>query len=843
MGARFLAAALLLCSTAACAPYRLLQYAVAPDAPQYSEGDEVTLAGLEAVANVALRDDGVYRIRAASEHDAIMAMGYLMARDRMAQLDLFRHLARGEVASLLGDRPFGERSSLEMDVLNRFLGFREQAAQLLAMTSPEERGVAEAFVVGVNHWIAEGHLSLEHRLLGVESIRAWTAEDSLAIYAMFMHGLSADADREIRRLVLACRIGLDAMERVFPTDIEFAAHALPDADLRSETYPVAPAVVPEMTAALQELCGADNRDAAARNDNDRRAHQSIGDLLYDGWSASNNWVVGPALTASGKPILSGDPHLPHMNPPLVWAVELDTPENHVVGFVLPGLHRIVFGHNGHVAWGATTNHVDRQDLVVYRPRSEKREGRMVEGYDLDGGFVPFTTRTETFLISGDDPVTRTVRYTREGPLLNDIDPLLRGKIPLTVMRRTSFVGGHDIDGARRMNEARDLAELAAGIDGLDLGCSSYVLADVSGAIGYRTPCVVPRRNGFSGAFPVPGWDSRFSWQGFYDKHELPASTNPTRSWLATANNQIIPSTRFPSTFNAGASGPNRFLQITHRLAAATADRALTGSTSAGIQMDRTDPSWVAIRASLASNVCRPGAEPLAEERGLLCQWDGDHAPQSVAATLFILLTNALLDRALADEFPDGAADEAWHFVQTLPQFEVRAQWLWTQEETADVWDDVRTTTHETRSDILEIAFADAVAEGRSRLGGDVDDWTWGDVRPFVLRHAFAANDGVLGWFLNEEPLAVGGGPETVFKSQFPRSDRVRMNPAIGPVFRFTIDMADPWAARYTLAGGQSGWPLSEHYGDLLADWATGSQRPLTPPPAETDINVRLVPAN
>lgn len=829
-------AALLLSTLAACSPYRLVSYAVAPDAPQFVAGEEIALAGLAAPVTVAQREDGIYRIRAASEHDAAMAMGYLMARDRMAQMDIFRHLARGELASLLGDRPFGERSSVEMDVLNRFLGFTDQAEQLLKTTSPGELAVGAAFAAGINLWVEAGPLPLEHRLLGVDTIRPWTLADSLAIYAMFMHGLSADADREIRRLAVACRVGLEAMERVFPTGIEFPVHALPDADLRSARYPVAPAVVAEMAADLDELCP-DGSEAE-----DRRAQASIGDRLYDGWSASNNWVVAPFLTASGKPVLSGDPHMPHMNPPLFWGVEVETPDQHAVGFVLAGIPRIVVGHNGHVAWGVTTNHVDRQDLVVYRPRTEERDGRVIEGYEREGAFVPFGQRTETFVVKDGDPVTVTARITPDGPLLNDIDPVVRGRIPLTAMRRASFVAGHDIDGTRQMNAARNFDELAQGIAGLDLGCSSYVLADTAGSIGYRTPCVVPIRTGFSGAFPVPGWVDGYGWEGFYDKADLPSSTNPARGWLATANNQIVPSDRFPSTFNAGAAGPNRYLRIVERLAAATADRALTASESAAIQIDRRDPSWRTIRATLDDSLCRRDARAHDAARERLCAWDGDHAPDSPAATLFVLLTNALLDRAVADEFPEGAEDPLWHFVQTLPQFEERAQWLWSEPAGAAVWDDVRTEEVETREEVVELAFSDAVAEAEERFGGDIDDWAWGEVRPFVLRHAFAANDGVLGWFLNEEPLAVGGGPETVFKNQFPRSDRARMNPAIGPVFRFTIDMADPWSARYTLAGGQSGWPLSPHYGDLLEDWAAGRDRPLSPAPAETDVEVRLVPA-
>ncbi len=865
--------AVLLLTLCACSPYQLVRYVLSPDVPRFADGDRIQLSGLEDSVEVAQREDGMYRIRAANERDAALVEGYLMARDRMAQLDLFRHLARGELAALLGDRSFGERTSLEMDVLNRFLGFREQGSRLYGMTSTHEQAVIDAFVQGINHWITEKHLSLEHRLLGITEVRPWTVEDSLAIYAMLMHGLSANADREIRRLVIACRSGLDAMERIWPTDIEFTDTVLPEQDWRIQEYPSAPAVVPEMASELADLCpksARQTKDEAGHNRRTTNAYASLfragttswksgvgavpglGDLLYDGWSASNSWVVGGSLTASGKPVLSSDPHLPHMNPPIVWGVEVETPGNHVAGFLVPGLHRIVFGHNGHVAFGATTNHVDRQDLVVYRPHPSndapnlladaQSDEEAAEGYEVDGAFVPFERRTEAFAVKGGDPVTVTARITRDGPLLNDIDFLLRGRIPLTALRVTPLRQGDDLNGAALMNQSGNVTELAAGVNGLDLGCSNWLLADTAGTIAYRSPCIVPVREGFSGAFPIPGWLTRYDWKGYYEKRDLPRTTNPERDWLATANSQVIPSVRFPSTYNSDVAPPNRYERISGQLKRVTTSRKYEPRDGEDLQLDRGYDAWPRLRTSFTEALCDAEGVAYRTERRLLCEWDGVYGPDSPAATLFVLFSNAVLDRALADEFPDGAQDTAWHFVQSLPQFETRVEWLWMQPADAPVWDDVRTARREVRADILIAAFEDAVAQIHWRFGDDEAGWVWGRVRPFVLCHPFAPGDGLLGRLLNEAPVAVGGAPETVFKNQFPRSDREHMNPMIGPVLRFTVDMANPWAARYTLAGGQSGWPRSPHYGDLLADWATGRSRPLTPPPADTDIVVRFEPA-
>lgn len=849
---RVLALLALLALATGCAAVRLARYAVRPDAPSFQDGAVRVLDGLRAPVEVAQRPDGLWRIAASHETDALLAQGYLQARDRLAQMDLFRHLARGELAAWIGNRAFGDRTTLDVDRLNRFLGFREKAVLLYERTSKEERAALDAFVQGVNRWIDEQHLPLEHRLLGVASVRAWTVFDSLSIYQLLQYGLASNADREIRRLAIACAAGLEALERIWPTDFEFASHALPDADLRAQWYPSPPAVLPELAAELPARCaegradGFDPLDAASAPLRGRAPPGlvALADALGSGWSASNNWAVSGAHTASGRPILSSDPHLPHANPPLVWGVELSVGEARVAGFTFPGLHRIVFGHNGHVAWGATTNHVDRQDLLVLRGRRIEPDGVPIQGYELDETFVPFEMRTEVFAVRGGDPVRMTVRFTRDGPLVNDLEPFAARRIPLTALHGAPLGRGADLDAARLMTRARTAAEFEAALDLLDLGCASWVFADAEGSIAFRSPCLVPIRSGWRGTFPAPGWSRRFAWHGFLPKSELPSSTNPARGWLASANGPVVPAQRFPVPYNNDASAPLRFLRIAERLEAEIARGGLTAEASAAIQLDARYPQWPGLRAELAELLCRTGdaaSDPLAGARARLCAWDGRMEPDSVAATLYVLWTHAILDRALADELPGGAGSELWRWVQSLLQFEANVAWLWSRPEEAVVWDDARTLARETRQTLLEAALADAVAAGRARFGSNLESWRWGRVRPFALKHPFASQGGGLGALLNSEAAPAPGDTETVFKQQFLRSDREAMQPIVGPVVRLTVDLGDPWAATYCLAGGESGWPGSPAYGNLLDDWRRGRGRPLTPPPSPQDVRVRFMP--
>lgn len=810
------------------------------------EAGPSTIPGLVHEVRATRLADGRYRIEARSEADLYRVQGYLQARDRMFQMDLFRRMGRGRLAALVGDVPFGDGTALQNDAFHRFLGFERDAELLWSAMDAEERGLLEAFSEGVNHWIRTGAPALEHRLLGA-TVEPWRPTDTLVVYRTLMFGLNHNYSRELRRLAVACALGIDAAERLWPSRVEFGPVFLPDADVPSTVYDVAPAIAPALRERLPGLCAdaraRETRHGAASTARPRRGAIDLtalgpaARLLREGMLASNNWVVSGARTRSGRPILANDPHIPLMNPPLAWGVWQVLPDREIVGFTFAGIHLVVFGQNDGVAWGGTTNTVDTQDLYVEAalPPSPELPGG---GVLYDGRAVPFDVREESFEVRGGEPLVRTVRFTRHGPVLGDLDPFLEGRIPVTTLRIVPLDGARDAAALRAAGAARDADAFHDGIQGFAAGCVSWVFADRAGRIGYTSPCRLPRRSGWSGAFPAPGWLSAYEWQGFVEPSELPRSRDPARGWLATANNQALPMDRVPTTYNVDTAPPTRFLRIASRL---EDTHGVTVREMAELQNDAVDGDWPLARAAIAP-LC--DAAPLADARteharALLCSWDGRMDGASAGGSIFVLFTHALLDLSFTDELSSA---ELWRFVQRTPHFEANVAWTWRRGEHDPLFDDVRTGPVETRRDWLAPALEAAARSARTRWSDDPADWRWGDVRPLRIRHPFGGANPVLSRLLDVPALPGIGGVETVFKSHFLRSDRERMEVIVGPIFRMVIDLGAPEESGFALAGGQSGRWTDDHYADLAEDWRAGRLRPLLPAAPSPGQPIRFVPA-
>ena len=128
-------------------------------------------------------------------------------------------------------------------------------------------------------------------------------------------------------------------------------------------------------------------------------------------------MVGPSRTDTGAPILANDPHLGLSAPILWYLARIETPTLSVAGATVPGVPLTILGQNRRIAWGFTTTGADVEDLFL-----ETVDPADPNRYRTPDGSAAFETRSETIAVSGGDPVTLTIRSTRHGPVLSDLDP-------------------------------------------------------------------------------------------------------------------------------------------------------------------------------------------------------------------------------------------------------------------------------------------------------------------------------------------------------------------------------------------------------------------------------------
>ncbi|HEX5948752.1 MAG TPA: penicillin acylase family protein, partial [Actinomycetota bacterium] len=466
------------------------------------EGD-VRAPGLRGPVEVIRDQWGVPHIYAEDIHDLWFAQGFVMASERLFQIDFMTRLGSGRLAELFGDL------ALPIDRFARTVGWNRAARRSAARWDDPSLEMAAAFEGGIRAWTeAMPAPPVEYRFLGLEPLEVSDAELSFlgaAGSAFMAWSLSRNWDTELLRGEIAERLGPDAAATLFP-------------DLGPEPAPV--------------VAGTD--DGPDRLALLREAH------LPPSGQGSNNWVVDGSRSVTGRPLLANDPHLVAQLPSVWFECHLMAPGIDVTGVALPFSPGIVIGHNERIAWGFTNTEGDVQDLYVERL---SEDGAAAE---YEGTWEPLTVYREEIAVRGrDEPEVLEVRETRHGPL---IDSYLIGVSEPTVvggdLRHTyalRWVGAEHLiepSTVHRVNVAGTWEEFRGAVRGWVCPGQNMVYADVDGNIGFQATGMYPVRREGDGSIPVPGWLARFEWEGWVPFDELPRSLNPERGFLCTANNKI-----------------------------------------------------------------------------------------------------------------------------------------------------------------------------------------------------------------------------------------------------------------------------------------------------------------
>ncbi len=744
---------------------------------------QATIPGLAAAVEISLDARGVPRIRAATERDAYAALGWLHARDRMFQMELMRRGAAGRLAEIAGP------ALVANDRFTRTLGLARRAEADLAALDDDTRAVLSAYANGVNAWIeARGRFAApEFLLLGKPE--PWLAEHSLLWGKVMGLWLSGNFRDEIQRARLAGSLSPARIAELWPQE-----------DI------AAPPAPPERQGALPEPHLA--RLAAL-------LPQFPAPFTLPA-SASNAWAVGGARSASGRPLLANDPHLGFQAPILWYLARVDLPGGRMLaGATSPGVPFFIIGRNERLAWGFTNNGADVQDLFVERPLGPDR-------YESPDGPRPFQVSEERILVRGAEAVELRVRETRHGPVISDLDAMPQGRV---LALAAANLAPEDIAaaGLLALNRAGTVAEARAAAAAITSPVQNLIAADSAGGIGLYTTGRVPLRRAGDGSQPVPGHDGSHDWTGWAAAEALPASENPASQMLANGNNRTAPAS-FPVFMGRDWPGDWRFRRIGERLGQ---EGRLDAAAMAAIQMDST--SLLAREAVAEASPLRRMPRPtgaVAVALDLLLAWDGDMAAPLPQPVIFNAWLRRFGQLALA---AGGAPAGQWG---QPPEF---AQQLLRQPALAARW---------CRGDCAVLAgqaLTEAVAELIALTGQDPAAWRWGSFHVARFEHPLLRGIPLLRSLAGLEAATAGDGQTVNRGGLHGGADLAGFQHVHGAGLRLVADMADTEATLAIIATGQSGNPLSPHWGDQLLPWRDGEPLRLTREPAALTGRLRLLP--
>lgn len=771
---------------------------------------EQALPGLAAPVRVERDARGVPTISGASRADVARGLGFVHAQDRFFQMDLLRRRAAGELAELFGP------AAVDLDRHVRIHRFRPLARRVVAQASGEERALVDAYTEGVNAGLASLRAApFEYLALRLDPV-PWRAEDTVLVaLAMFLTLQDEDGRVESNLGMMADLLPPALSDFLAPRGTEWDAPLVGDA--MAATAAPAPQVLDLRRrasargaggAALPTAPTAWSRDAP------------LGAEQADAALGSNNWAVAGSETADGRAIVANDMHLGIGVPNTWYRARLTFPQDgetrQIVGVTLPGAASVVVGSNGRVAWGFTNSYGDWSDLVVL-----EADPGGTDLYRTPEGARAIERLSETIHVKSEPDQTLTVERTVWGPIV-DRDHLGR--------RRALRWVAHDPEGVNlglfALERATTLAEAqrAAALAGIPH--QNFVCADREGHVGWTIMGRIPRRVGFDGRLPGSWADGSRRWDGWLAPEEYPRIVDPPGGRIWTANARVVDGALLGVVGDGGYDLGARAGQIRDRL------RGLARPTEQDMLAVQLDDRalflsrWQELLLATLTPQALDGRPPRAELKRLVEGWGARAAVDSAGYRMVRDFRGEVAARAL-DPLVEAcrAADPRFRAFRTF-QYE-GPLWTLVSERPPHLLD----PRFGTWEDLL-LAAADATIAAALEQGPRLAERTWGERNSPAIQHPLSRAVPFLSRWLDMPRAPIPGD------SYMPRVQ----NGDEGASERLAVAPGHEEDGYFMMPCGQSGHPLSPHYGDGHRDWLQGRSVPLLPGPAQHVLMLRPVGA-
>jgi penicillin amidase len=765
----FLLGLLIVIILAAVAGGVFIRYTSKKALPDYNR--DIALTGLTSEVKVVRDSFAIPHVIAASEYDAYRATGYLMAQDRLWQMDLLRRLTTGRLSEIFG------KDLVTADQLFRSLQFTEKSHMVIDSCSTEVVACLQAFADGINQYISENgdKLPPEFTILGYKP-EPWEPIHSANLIGYMSWGLTMAWQTEV--------VLYKAGELV---DEAHVKELIPDMEMQ-KLYVHPGELLPSKAEFVSELDHVD---------------RLIKDLGLQVLQASNNWVVSGAKSKTGKPLLANDMHL-ELNAPGIWyQIHQEVPGKlNVTGVALPGQPFVICGHNEKIAWGMTNVMLDDMDFYVETLSKED-----TSLYKLDGKWLPLKTKKEIIYTKEGDTVIRYNRFTHRGPVISGFKGI---KSKVISMRWIGNSYSNEIESVYKFNRAGNWNDFRDAAKNFIAISQNIAYADVDGNIGMQTVGGVPVRKGNAVLF-APGDTSLYDWTGIVPFNELPLTFNPECGYIASANNRTI-GKDYPYYISCWFDLPFRYEAIVENL---TKRDKLGVEDFMEIQADQNSryakkltPVFLESLEAIKSELNETEMKAL----DFLSKWDYSMPTSSIASAVFeqtyLELTRVIFEDELGPEVYKKFIDQDLMPTYLIDGLSVKRESLWCDNvKTADKIESFNDNTNE--------AFKAAVASLQTRLGNDASKWEWGSIHTLTLMHPLGKVSILDRAFnLNRGPFPVGGSYHTVSPYSYPFDTPFLSNH--GSSHRHIFTVGDWDNSKTIIPAGQSGIPASDFYCDQTA---------------------------
>lgn len=725
--------------------------------------------GLQFSVKVFRDHSGVPHIFAQNETDLFLAMGFVVAQDRLWQMDINRRAATGTLSEVFGSR------TLEIDRLIRTIGIPKVASELSSSIATQSRTLLAAYAAGVNAFLNQNknRLPIEFVLLHYQP-QQWKIEHSLAYQRLMAWSLE-----------LAWRVDPVFGELTEKLGIAKTNQILPD-------YPAsAPTIV----------TGQFNKFLHLQNQINNFAHCLFELFGITGSGlGSNCWVISGVHTATGKPMLANDPHLVHQNPSTWYEVHLKSPGIDCYGVCLPGIPGIVIGHNQSITWGLTNVMADGCDFFVENLNPENGNQYLYQNRWFD-----LTKITEAIPVKDQPSVNLVTRFTHQGPLISDLHSLLKNSSKAISLKWTGHLISDETLACYKIIKAQNWDGFIEGLKHFSVPAQNYIYADTAGNIGYYCAGSIPIRRGGNGLIPQPGWTKNFEWLTSIPFQQLPHVFNPGEGIIVSANNKVVD--KYPYFISSYWEPAYRAQRISDLL---SMKNKFNIDDFKAIQYDQFSKHAQFLLPKILEVLPRfeQDTKLKAYFYHSLQSWDLNLDAEAVAPTIFEVFLTRLYKNIFLDELGDSLF---YHFLE-LPNIPIRITDKLIAEGNSDWFDNILTPeVRETMQDIILVSLEETFNYLQTQFGATIHNWRWGNIHSLTLKHALGKQQP---WdkLFNIGPFPLGGSYTSVNNAGF-IPNKNDFHTIVGPSMRQIVDLSDRKNSLIMITTGQSGHPLSKHFKD------------------------------